>query len=84
MVKPVTESNLFPILEIGMTRYKKFVKIENKYYKTKEQLDNRKVIEKAKGILVEKDNIKEWEAYDKLRVMSMKQGKTLKYVSERK
>jgi response regulator NasT len=84
LVKPVTESNLFPILEIGMTRYKKFVKIENKYYKTKEQLDNRKVIEKAKGILVEKDNIKEWEAYDKLRVMSMKQGKTLKYVSERK
>jgi len=45
---------LFPALEIGLTRYKKYVKVKEKYNTVSEQLKNRKVIEKAKGILMEK------------------------------
>lgn len=77
LVKPVNELNLFPALEIGLTRYKKYIKVKEKYNTVSEQLKNRKVIEKAKGILMEKENIKESEAYDKLRIISMNKGKSL-------
>ncbi len=60
-----------------MTRYKKYIKVKEKYNTVSEQLKNRKVIEKAKGILMEKENIKESEAYDKLRIISMNKGKSL-------
>lgn len=48
----------------------------------KEELETRKVIEKAKGILMEQEGMTEGEAYERIRTYSMDNRKTMREVSE--
>ncbi|MEL7452062.1 MAG: ANTAR domain-containing protein, partial [Pseudomonadota bacterium] len=50
--------------------------------KTKEDLAARKVIERAKGLLMDKQGVNEAEAFRAMRDMSQKQGKPLKEIAE--
>jgi GAF domain-containing protein len=48
----------------------------------KEELETRKIIEKAKGILMKEESITEGEAYERIRTYSMDNRKTMREVSE--
>ena len=47
-----------------------------------EELETRKLVERAKGILMDKDGIKESDAYRKIQKLSMDKRKTLKEIAE--
>lgn len=47
-----------------------------------EELEIRKKIEKAKGILMKEENLTEKEAYDKIRKFSMEKRKTMKEIAD--
>ena len=48
----------------------------------KEELESRKVIEKAKGIMMKQENLSEEEAYNRIRKYSMDNRKSMKEVAE--
>jgi len=47
-----------------------------------EKLEERKIVEKAKGILMKKENLTEEEAYKKMQKEAMKKRKKLKEIAE--
>ena len=48
----------------------------------KEELESRKAVERAKGILMKRDSLSEQEAYEKLRKYSMDNRKSMREISE--
>ncbi|WP_129599595.1 ANTAR domain-containing response regulator [Anaerophilus nitritogenes] len=71
IVKPIDERNLLPAIEVALAKSEEIKKIKGDIKKTKEKLEARKLIEKAKGILVKNHGISEDEAYNKIRKLSM-------------
>ena len=59
------------IIEIAINRFNERQKITTELEKTKTQLADRKLIERAKGILIETRGLKEDEAYHTLRKLAM-------------
>ncbi|MDK2985512.1 MAG: two-component system, response regulator PdtaR [Clostridia bacterium] len=82
IVKPVTSANLLPAIETALATHEEVKKLKNELDSLKEKLDTRKVVEKAKGILMENMELTEEEAYKLIRSQSMKQSKTMKEVAQ--
>lgn len=80
--KPFREEDLAPTIELSVTQFLKTSKLTKKVSRLKEQLENRKVIEKAKGLLMNKENLSEAQAYRKLQKISMKKNRSMKEVAE--
>ncbi len=71
VTKPVDEKSLIPAIEIGLSKSREVKAMEKKVKETKNQLEARKLIEKAKGLLIEYEKLSEDEAYKQIRKMSM-------------
>lgn len=82
LVKPVDESSLIPAIEIALHNQNKYneLNIENK--KSKDALVERKLIERAKGILMETKGMTEMSAYQYLRKVAMDRECTMAKISE--
>ena len=82
LVKPVQEANLFPAIEVAMSRYADMHQLEDELFKTKDILAMRKTLDRAKGILMDAHNISEAEAFNRIQKYSMAKRKTVKEVAE--
>ncbi|MDF9759286.1 response regulator NasT [Peribacillus simplex] len=71
LVKPITEADLIPAVEIALLQAANAKKYQERNAQLDETLTNRKVIEKAKGIIMKRKNVSEETAYKKLRKLSM-------------
>ncbi|HYE82870.1 MAG TPA: response regulator [Clostridia bacterium] len=71
LIKPIEEKSLLPAIEVAITKGKEIKRIKDDAAKIKEDLESRKIIERAKGILMKKLKISEEEAYSRLRKLSM-------------
>ncbi|MFE3976638.1 MULTISPECIES: ANTAR domain-containing response regulator [unclassified Peribacillus] len=71
LVKPITEADLIPAVEIALLQAANAKKYQERNAQLDETLTNRKVIEKAKGIIMKMKNVSEETAYKKLRKLSM-------------
>lgn len=71
-----------PLIDTAITRFKVMDGLRSELKKTKDDLAARKVIERAKGLLMERQNMSEDEAFSALRGMSQQQSKPLKEVAE--
>ena len=71
-----------PILDTAVSRFKVFNRLENELQQTQEKLEERKLIDRAKGLLMKMKNINEDEAYQSLRNQSMNRGVALKVVCQ--
>lgn len=69
------------IIRVAVARFYEQQRLREELDKTKSKLEERKVIEKAKGILMEQRGIKEPEAHAQLRKMAMDKGETLAAIS---
>ena len=70
------------LIDVSIERFKLDQALRRELSKSQEELAARKVIERAKGLLMEKKQLDEQEAYRKLRELAMHQSKTIKEVSE--
>ncbi|WP_350342961.1 response regulator [Proteinivorax tanatarense] len=77
VVKPINEKNLMPTLAIALSKSQEFAQMEEEVEKNKVKLEDRKQIEKAKGLLIKKEGITEEEAYNKLRGLSMSKRRSM-------
>ena len=71
LVKPIDEKCLLPAIEVAISKGKEIKRIKDDVVKAKEDLESRKIIERAKGMLMKKFMITEEEAYNKIRKLSM-------------
>lgn len=82
LVKPVDEKLLTPTIEIAVKRLKEFRELKKTVEGQEKKLEERKIIEKAKGILIQNNSISEDEAYKYLRTISMNKRKTIVEVAK--
>jgi len=77
LVKPVDANDLSAAIKVAMSRYKEFKRLESELKDTKLSLENRKYIERAKGILMDRKGLKEAEAMKELQQMSRNNNKKM-------
>ena len=82
LVKPVKEVNLFPAMEIAISRFQEFAQLEQELEDVKNSLETRKVLDRAKGILMDAYSLSEGEAYRRIQQYSMSKRKSIREVAE--
>lgn len=71
LVKPVSDTQLLLTIEIAVNNFKKLVKLEEENKKLKQALEERKLVERAKGLIMDAKGLSEREAYKYLQKLSM-------------
>ena len=82
VTKPWRASDLKPAIEIALSRFQEFRSMETKVRDLEDHLATRKVVEKAKGVLMEKYKISEQDAFRRIQKASMNNRKSMKDVAE--
>ena len=82
VVKPFREAELLPAIEIAMARYQEFLEMDKQIFDLKETLDTRKLVERAKGILMDTQGLKEAEAFRKIQQLSMNTRKSMREIAQ--
>jgi len=82
VVKPFREAELMPVIELSRRRFEEFRTLEKEVGSLKDALETRKVIERAKGVLMEVHGLRESEAFHRIRKTSMDARKSMKEVAE--
>jgi two-component system, response regulator PdtaR len=82
IVKPFRESDLGPAIEVALARFAEFRTLEQEVGNLQEALETRKVVDRAKGILMDSQGLKEAEAFRKIQKMSMNTRRPMKEVAE--
>jgi two-component system, response regulator PdtaR len=82
VTKPWRQSDLKAAIEIALSRFQEFRTIESKVKDLEEALATRKVVERAKGVLMQKYSLTEQEAFRRIQKLSMNNRKSMKDVAE--
>jgi two-component system, response regulator PdtaR len=82
LMKPVSKEDLLPALTLALTRFNQFQALRREVVDLREALEARKVIEKAKGILMRRLDLTEEEAFRRLQRQSQEGNRKLAQVAE--
>jgi response regulator NasT len=82
LVKPFRESDLLPAIATARARHEELVALREEADSLAEALAARKAIERAKGLLMEREGLTENEAFARLRKASQISGRPLRVVAE--
>ena len=82
LTKPVDEMSILPAIELALANYGEIVKLESKVKELKELLETRKLLERAKGILIETMGLTEAEAFRRMQKQSMNKRISMRQVAE--
>lgn len=82
LVKPIREEQLFPAMEIAVKRFNEVQALNAELGELKESLETRKLLDRAKGILMTAHGMTEQEAYRKMQQFSMAKRISLKELAE--
>ena len=77
VVDGLSSERVKPVLEIARARFEQEQSLRAELTKTKSQLEERKTIERAKGIIMKSRNLSENEAYKALRKLAMNRNQRL-------
>ena len=82
LVKPYREEDLTPAIEVALARFREFQELQQEVLDLQTALETRKLVDRAKGILMDKQGLSEAEAFRKIQKMSMDNRKPMKDVAE--
>ena len=82
LVKPLRAEELSPTIELAISRFREFSSLQEENSTLKENLAGRKLIERAKGLLMAQRNISEAEAYSLIKKASMNMRKPMADVAQ--
>ncbi|HEX3033176.1 MAG TPA: ANTAR domain-containing protein [Bacillota bacterium] len=80
--KPVTEANLLAAIDSARRNYQKILALEQEIDQLKDSLETRKVVDRAKGLLMKKHRLSEDEAYRHIQQLAMKKRVSKKAIAE--
>lgn len=82
LVKPFREAQLGPAIDVTLSRFREFRQLRTELGNTREALEARKVIERAKGLLMERYNLSESDAFRRIQKRSMDTRKSMREVAD--
>src|SRR4051794_28085420 len=82
LVKPFRETDLLPAIKTAQSRYAELAAVREEVASLSDALAARKAIERAKGLLMVKENLTEDEAFARLRKASQVSGRPLRVIAE--
>jgi response regulator NasT len=82
IVKPFREADLGPAIEIALARFAELRELEKEMNDLKDILETRKLVDRAKGLLMDKQGLSEAEAFRKIQKMSMNTRRPMKEIAE--
>jgi len=82
LVKPFRQSDLQPQIEVALARFGELRTLRAELDDVREALTVRKLVERAKGLLMETQGLKEAEAFRRIQKLSMDTRKSMKEVAE--
>ncbi|MBC7237688.1 MAG: response regulator [Chloroflexi bacterium] len=82
LVKPIKEAELAPAVEIAIARFAEFRELEKEVDTLQDQLETRKLVDRAKGILMDTQGLSEHDAFRRIQRMSMNTRKSMKEIAQ--
>ena len=83
LVKPFQKSDLIPAIEVAIGRFRELQALTGQMEVLGEQLEARKIIDKAKGRLIDEFGLKEQEAFSFIQRTAMKDRSRMREVEEK-
>jgi two-component system, response regulator / RNA-binding antiterminator len=77
VVNGLAEERVKPILDMAISRFNAYSRMARELADAKSELENRKIIERAKGLLMKSRQLDEAAAYNLLRTTAMNQNRTI-------
>ncbi|MDQ3877999.1 MAG: response regulator [Actinomycetota bacterium] len=82
LVKPFQKADLLPAIEIALSRYAELSQVKRESKDLTEQLESRKVIDRAKGKLIDKHSMTEAEAFRHIQKGAMDERRSMRAVAQ--
>jgi response regulator NasT len=82
VVDGLSQKRVRPILDAAIERFQEFSRLNDELAKTRAQLAERKVVDKAKSLLMNRRGMSEDEAYRALRDLAMRNNKRIAEIAE--
>lgn len=82
LLKPITKKELLPAIRLAFARFKEFTAFKTEVNDLKDAIEARKLVERAKGILMKRLNISEEDAFKLLQTQSQNENKKLKDIAQ--
>jgi response regulator NasT len=82
LVKPIKDSELMPVIEVAYVRWLEQHARVRELHQLREKLETRKVVERAKGYLMDSQGLHEAEAFRKIQRLAMNSRRTMKEVAQ--
>lgn len=82
LVKPLREGDLHPAIEVAMSRFRETRALRDEVKDLEDSLETRKLVERAKGVLMSKFGITEAEAFTRIQRESRNTRRAMKEIAE--
>jgi response regulator NasT len=83
LVKPFQKSELLPQIEIALGRYREMKALAEEVKSLEEQLETRRLVERAKGLLMDEQGMKEIDAFNWIQKTAMRERLTMREIARR-
>lgn len=83
LVKPFQKSDLLPAIEVALGRFKELKALHDQATSLTDQLETRKVVDRAKGQLMDQHSLTEAAAFGFIQKTAMKERQTMRSVAQR-
>ncbi len=82
LTKPFRQGDVCPAIELAVSHFLEKAALTERVSRLKEQLETRKLVDRAKGLLMKQEKLSEPKAYRRLQEISMNKNRPLKEVAE--
>ncbi|WP_129633064.1 ANTAR domain-containing response regulator [Candidatus Oscillochloris fontis] len=82
LIKPVRDAELMPLIEVTMARWNEQAGRKKELAQLRDRIETRKMIERAKGYLMDSQNLNEADAFRKIQQLAMNSRKTMREVAQ--
>lgn len=82
LVKPFTKSDLVPAVELATSRFAELSALEREVATLSDRLDTRKLVDRAKSVLMAADGMSEAEAFGSIQRLAMDRRTTMKAIAQ--
>ena len=83
LVKPFQKSDLLPAIEVALGRFREMKNLHDQATSLEEQLETRKVVDRAKGLLMDEEHLPEAAAFSFIQKTAMRDRQTMRSVAQR-
>jgi len=82
LVKPVKEAELLATIEVAATRFAERLKLAQETAELRDDLETRKVVERAKGVLMARDGLSEEQAHRRIQAQARRERRSMRAVAQ--